>query len=172
MTASLPSVRPPKADLDVGKLILSGPKMAGKPWLTATVTAAVTGSTLETTIEGASTLTLTVTDWYGKLMRSQLLKGPVQITFDGEDYVLTKVARADTILTLTFEDRAVNLLRQYTKARKADRANTTRAQFIRSMVNEVTQARIPFVCPEVNKRQAIARPTVVVRMRTQRAWLH
>ena len=33
---------------------------------------------------------------------------------------------------------------------------TTRAQFVRSMVREVTQARIPFACPEVNRRQAIA----------------
>lgn len=172
MTSSLSTARRPKADFDVGKLILSGPKMAGKRSLAAQVQALVTSSTVETTIEGAATLTLTVTDWSRKLLANPLIAGPVQITFDGEEFVLTKVSKSDTILTLTFEDRAVNLLRQYSKPKKADRAHTTRAQFVRSMVQEVKEVHIPFVCPEINDKQPIAKPVkVVVRTRTQRPWL-
>jgi hypothetical protein len=155
VTSSLSSVRPPKADIDIGKLILTGPKQVGRRALTAQIQALVTGSTLETTIEGASTLTLTITDWSRRLLHNPLITGPVQLTLDREEFVLTKLAKQDTTLTLTFEDRAVNLLRQYSKPKKADRARTTRAQFVRSMVREVTEAAIPFVCPEIQAKQQI-----------------
>jgi hypothetical protein len=59
-------------------------------------------------------------------------------------------------MTLTFEETAVYWLRQYDNRKKAERDTTTRAQFIRSMVREVSQVRIPFECPEVNVRQPIA----------------
>jgi hypothetical protein len=162
-------VRPPKADIDISKVILSGPKMAGKRSLAAQVQGRITGSSVETTIEGASTLTLTITDWSRALVHNPLIAGPVQVTFDGEEFVLTKVAKADTTITLTFEDRAVNLLRQYSKPKKADRAHTTRAQFVRSMAQEVKEATIDFVCPEISTKQPIAKPSkVVVRTRTKR----
>ena len=172
MTSSLSPARPPKADLDIGKLVLTGPKAGSNTAiLSAEIQKLVTGSTIETTIEGASTLTLTVTDWSRKLIKSPLLTGPVQLTFDGEDWTLTKVAKQGTILTLTFEDTAVHLLRQYRKPKKADRAHTTRAQFIRSMVQEVTEVTIPFACPEINDKQSIAKPKPAVRVGTQR-WPH
>jgi hypothetical protein len=135
-------------------LILTGAK-GGKNALSTQIQSLVTSSTLETTIEGASTLTLTVSDWSRRLLHNPLIMGPVQLTFDGEEFVLTKVSKQDTIITLTFEDRAVNLLRQYSKPKKADRAHTTRAQFVRSMVQEVKEARIPFVCPEIQAKQQI-----------------
>ena len=69
---------------------------------------------------------------------------------------MVKVSKSDTALTLTFEETAVSLLRLYSSPRKSDRATTTRAQFVRSLVQEVKEARIPFACPEVNKRQAVA----------------
>jgi hypothetical protein len=166
----LSPVRPPRVDLDVANLILKGPKQAGKQ-LSTVITRAITTGQIENTIEGASTLTLSVTDWAGALMRSQMLKGEVQLEFDGETFVLTKVARQSTVMTLTFEDRAVNLLRSYTKAKKADRASTTRAQFIRSMVQEVKEAVIPFQCPELNVKEPIGKPKAL-RARTQREWLH
>ena len=164
---SLSTVRPPRSDLDVSRLTLKGPKVKGHKQLATQIQQAITSGQLETTIEGASTLTLTVTDWSEGLLKSQLITGAVQLSFDGEDYVLTKLARQDTIMTLTFEDRAVNLLRGFSKAKKANRANTTRAQFVRSMVQECANPRIPFHCPEVNVKQPIAEPKVL-RARTKR----
>ena len=165
----LSTVRPPAADLDVSSIILSGPKLKGSRQITQQIRQAITGITLDQTMEGASTLTISVTDWSMALMRSQLITGAVTVKFDSIDYTLTKVARADTVMTLTFEETAVALLRLYSKPRKADRSNTTRAQFIRSMVQEVTQARIPFQCPEVNSRQNVAKPTANAVM-AQRIW--
>ena len=165
----LSTVRPPQADLDVSSITLSGPKLAGSRQITQQIRQAITGVTLEQTMEGASTLTISVTDWSMALMRSQLITGSVTVKFDAIDYTLTKVARADTVMTLTFEETAVALLRLYSKPKKADRANTTRAQFVRSMVQEVTQARIPFQCPEVNTKQTVAKPTANVAL-AARTW--
>lgn len=166
---TLSQVRPPRGDFDVSRILLSGPKQKGKR-LSAQVRGAITDGGIEQTIEGASTLTLTIYDWAEGLLHSQLILGAVTVTFDGLDFTLTKIARADDKMTLTFEETAVNLLRQYKSAKKADRANTTRAQFVRSMVQEVTQAHIPFVCPEVNTKQPVGKPTVLVA-RTRRRWL-
>ena len=146
----LAQVRPPAADLDVANLTLQGKGVSAKLKQT------ITDGSIEQTIQGASTLTLTVADWSGGLLRSALLAGAVTLTFDGLSFTLVKTSKSDTALTLTFEETAVNLLRQYSSPRKANRDSTTRAQFVRSLVQEVKEARIPFVCPEVNKRQAIA----------------
>jgi|SRR5215467_6325442 len=161
----LGAVRPPRADFDVAAITLSGPK-TGNRRLSVQLRSAITDGTIETTIDGASTLTLVVTDWAEGLLHSELITGALTVTFDGESFTLTKIARQDTSMTLTFEDTAVNLLRKYNKAKKADRANSTRAQFVRSMVQEVTEARIPFMCPEVNDKQPIGKPTVL-RMRSK-----
>lgn len=146
----LSTVRPPRADLDVNNMKLQGKRLSAK------LKQSITGATLETTIQGASTLTLTVADWHEGLLHSKLLAGKCELTFDGESFTLVKISRTGPNMQLTFEDTAVNLLRQYTKPLKANRAKVTRAQFVRKMVREVTQARIPFHCPEINKKQPIA----------------
>jgi hypothetical protein len=156
---ALSVARPPRSDLDVSGLVLSGPKSGGKA-LTAAIQRAITSGTIENTIDGASTLTLSVNDPYKGLLRSQLIKGPVRVSFDGLDFTLTKVQRQDMETVLTFEETGVNLLRQYSGPKKADRANSTRAAFVRSMVKEVREAKIPFQCPEINKRQPISKPSV------------
>lgn len=166
---TLSTVRPPRGDFDVSRITLSGPKQKGKR-LSAQVRGAITDGSIEQTMDGASTLTLVIYDWAEGLLHSQLILGAVTVNFDGLDFTLSKVARQDQSMTLTFEETAVNLLRQYKSPKKADRANTTRAQFVRSMVQEVKQARIPFVCPEVNTKQPIGKPTVALA-RTKRQWL-
>jgi hypothetical protein len=146
------TVRRVRSDLDLGRMILQGQTMS------AQLRNAVTDCQLEQTTDGASTLTIAVSDWYERLLRSPIITGASTLVFDGISFTLVKTTRQDNTITLTFEETAVNLLRLYDSARKANRANTTRAQFVRSMVREVTQARIPFRCPEVNVRQPIASP--------------
>ena len=148
---TLSTVRRPRSDFDVDNLTLTGGP------LTAKIKAAVTDGSVETTLDGASTLTLTVNDWGRRLLQSALLAGNITLAFDGISYTLVKLSAADVgALTLTFEETAVNLLRQYNKPKTANRNNVTRAQFVQSMVTEVREAKIPFSCPEVNKRQPIS----------------
>jgi hypothetical protein len=147
----LSPIRRPRADLDIENIKLQGKHVSAK------LKQAITDGSIESTIDGASTLTLVVADWYEGLLHSKLITGACTLTFDGESFTLVKIARAQgDSMTLTFEDTAVNLLRQYKGPLKANRKNTTRAQFVRKMVKEVKQARIPFKCPEVNKKQPIA----------------
>jgi hypothetical protein len=147
---TLSVVRRPRADLDVGALRLQGSGLPVK------LRNSITDASIDETIDGASTLTLTVNDWGKTLLQSEAAQSAATLTFDGLSFTLVKISRQQDATTLTFEETAVNLLRRYSKPRKANRANTTRAQFVRSMVREVKEARIPFECPEVNKRQPIA----------------
>jgi hypothetical protein len=153
---TLSVVRPPRADLDPSKLTLTGKQ--GKKKLSLQIQQAVSDATIEQTIDGATTLTLTVFDPEKGLLRSQLLAGAITMNFDGENFTLTKINRQGDTTQLTLEDTAVNLLRQYSKSKKANRSNTTRAQFVRSLVKEVKEATIPFMCPEVNVKQPIGKP--------------
>ena len=123
---------------------------------------AVTDGTLERTIEGASTLTLTVHDPAGDLLNGRTRYGPLiredylDVELDGQGYRLVKLGRQGSALSLTFEDRVVARLREFDDPLSANRADTTRAQFARSLVAEA-RPRITFRCPEVNDEQPIAR---------------
>jgi|SRR5215831_8636384 len=144
-------VRAPAAKLDPGALVLQG-----RP-ISPSIAQAVTAMSLEQTMEGASTLAITVSDYSGALLRSQLLRGKVGLTFDGVPFTLVKVERGDRVVVLSFEESAVNLLRHYTKPRKAVRSRSmTRAMFVRSLITEPRERRIPYRIPEINVRQPIA----------------
>lgn len=148
-------VRAPRDDFAVGNLLLQGKQMSAR------LQRSITAGSVETTIQGASTLTITVSDWDRTLLTSELLMGapkaPPTLVFDGIEFCLVKTSTAeDDTVSLTFEEYAVHLLRLYSSPKKANRATTTRAQFVRSLVREVTQARIPFRCPEVNVTEPIA----------------
>jgi hypothetical protein len=150
-TKPLATVRPPARDVDIGRLVL-----ATDAKTRVVLTPLITDATLEETIDGASTLTLTVHDYNRRLLRSKLVKTACTLELDRVSYRLVKVAHAENAITLTFEETAVNVLRGYDSPKKANRANTTRAQFVESLVREPKAYRIPFRCPERNVRQPIA----------------
>jgi hypothetical protein len=139
-----------------------------KSGLDVSVADAITGGELERTMEGASTLTLTLHDPHRALLRNPDLARAIDMTFGGYWWRLVKVSKSGDALTLTFEDRDVAYLRQHAKPRKAFRNKVTRAEFIRQLVREVGQRpakkgrkptwntkRITFVCPELTKVQPI-----------------
>lgn len=142
----------PASDLDVDRMILRGEKR-----LTVNLKSLIVEGTHEQTIEGASTLTIVVRDADRGLLRSSLVKTRSMMWLDGIWYSLVKVSRQGNAVTLLFEETAVSLLRRYQRPKKANRANTTRAQFVRSLVREVRESTIPFRIPEVNERQPIAK---------------
>lgn len=146
----LATVRRPQADLDPGSLKLQGQKIS------VLLARSITAMELDQTIEGASTLTVTVADYNGTLLRSALLTGPVTMECDGIPFTLVKTSKGDRTMVLTFEETAANVLRRYSKPRKADRANTTRAQFVRTLITEPTEARIPYRIPEADVVQPVS----------------
>ena len=141
----------PERDVDVNSLVLDvvNRKVRG---MDTQIIASVTGGEIERTMEGASTLTLTVHDPHRALLRSGMFSYASNLKLDRLNLRLVKVAKQDDELTLTFEDRAVALLRQHKKPRKATRGKVNRAQFALSIVREV-RPRIHFVCPELHATQ-------------------
>jgi CHAP domain len=118
------------------------------------------------TIDGASTLELGIDDPAWLIEGSGLLDPDdngrmqgVDITVDALPFRLAKASRSgDGILTLTFEDMVVQLLRAHRSALAASRGSMTRGQFIEKLVREVKTRAIPFFSPEKGTKQAVELP--------------
>lgn len=117
----------------------------------------VTDAVVERTIEGASTLTVTVVDNERSLLRSGQLGARVDLEVDGLWFRLAAVAKVGKIITLTFEDREIAVLRTYDKpikqAQSTSRNVVTRAQFALRLIREVREFSIPYVIPELTVKQ-------------------
>jgi hypothetical protein len=138
---------------------------------------AITDTNLVLTIEGASTLEITVLDKDLRLLNGDLLVGwawgtnaddrdeahwikdgrAVDAKLDDLWFRLVKVEKQsrDT-LVLTFEDRLVALLRAHRGARKVYRDQFTRAEFVDALCRA---AGVPTYIPELHVAQPIAAPS-------------
>jgi hypothetical protein len=151
-----PVVKLQVAQTPAKPLELQDLRLQGDNKVVAALNRAMTSATQDTSMEGASTVVLTVRDPARGLLRSNLVKNKSTLVLDRVQYRLVRVARDGNQLTLTFEETAVNVLREFDSPRKANRANTTRAQFVKTLVQEPKEFVIPFRCPELNEKQAIA----------------
>jgi hypothetical protein len=145
------------SDVDVGAVALQivGAKLGKGSAIR--VEGRITDGRLERTMDGASTLTLTLDDHDRALLRSGALSQQIDLNLAGEWWRLVQVSKQGDTLTLTFEDRAVAYLRKITTPRKAKRSKMTRAEFALSIVREVKAGGgIPFVCPDLTVKQPIA----------------
>lgn len=146
-----------RRDVELESLVLT---RSGYPRLD--IADSIVSGDVERTMDGASTLTVTVQDSSRRLIESGRLEtdkdrlATVRTHVDGLGWELEKVTKQGDQLTLTFEDLEVSLLRRHRKFRKAARSKVTRAQFVLSLVREVKFKRIKFHCPELNKVQPIA----------------
>jgi hypothetical protein len=151
------------ADDRIDRLVLD-PVLLGIPSLD--VLEALTDAKVTLTIEGASTLELTLNDPDFLVEQSGVLMGrgdarrltAVEVMLDGLAYRLAKAAREDSEITLTFEDRLVALLREHNKPMSASRGSMTRAQFIRKMLAEIKTGDVLFYSPEQSITQIRERP--------------
>jgi hypothetical protein len=154
-------------DVDVDRLYLA----LGKS--TVPIQEAVTDAIVERTIEGASTITITVEDRDYTLLKSGRLSSRNDIEIDGLYFRLVGVNLSGTTITLTFEDREISVLRTYNKpikqSLKTSRAQVTRAHFILRMIKEVKEFKIPYFIPELNKVQPIAGMKQVPAAKTKAA---
>ena len=139
-------------------------------------------SRLELSVEGASTLTISVEDDGLKLLRSGIFerwawgetgvrnemawvrKGrAVDCYLDDGDggrvwFRLVKVSKVATTLTLTFEDRIVAYLRRHKGTRKLRRSKGTRAMFVQMLAREPkADGGVPTFVPELRIKQPIAK---------------
>jgi len=119
------------------------------------VTDAILDGEISRTIEGASTVRITLLDRDRKIFRSGRLNEKADILLDGLWFRLVSVEKNNDTLTLIFEDREVAIMRTYNKYIKVARASISRARFIQRMVKEVKEIKIPFVCPEIDVKQAV-----------------
>lgn len=124
----------------------------------------ITAGEIVLSIEQASSLAVTLFDPDLDLLRSGYLDTEddelklIQVDFDEWVWRLVKVNKAGDYLNLTFEERAVNLLKKYKTPLKATRGDgkkqVTRAEFILKMVREVKHV-IPVRIFELHKEQPI-----------------
>ena len=114
------------------------------------------------TIEGASTVTVTLIDPDRAVLRSGLLNSKLDIELDGLWFRLVKVEKEDDELDLIFEDREIAILRGHNKLKIAHRSQTTRAEFVRNLIRETDKEISPpiaVVIPELHKIQPIEKST-------------
>jgi hypothetical protein len=113
---------------------------------------------VDSTIEGAPTLTLSVHDATGKL-REELRRGEFNMDALGESWAYSGLSKqGGDLLQLTFENRLVADLRKRTTPAKVSRGKMTRAQFVRSrVVRDVKRFGGDFICPQLNVRQPLAK---------------
>jgi hypothetical protein len=122
----------------------------------------VTDITVTRTIEGASTLIVTVSDNDRAVLRSNCLREKMDVEIDKLWFRLVKVEGSGNNLVLTFEDREISVLRTYKKHKTAHRSQVTRAEFILNLIREVKEFKIPVVIPQLHKTQPIQKSTDMV----------
>lgn len=126
----------------------------------------VMSADVERTIDGASTLTVTIADADGNLLNSKLLHNRCDVQVDGLWFRLCKLGRTAGQLTLTFEDREIAVLRTYNSPIKQSKKTSrnkgvTRAEFILRLIREVSgpdrsfAGPIPYVIPDLHKVQPV-----------------
>lgn len=113
--------------------------------------AAITDAGLTRTMEGASTLTVSVHDQFMDLSRT-LFRHAARVELDGLEFRLVAPNWQGGILGLTFEDEQVARLRAFDSPKSARRDHVTRARFIKSLFDE---AGVPFFCPVLDKPQPV-----------------
>lgn len=110
---------------------------------------------VEQTIDGASTIVIKFHDPKRRLKKAGLLERGTKLTIDDYDFALVGAVKAGSTFTITFEPWVVWLLRQQKGFRRGFRDKMTRAEFALHLVREVRRPPIPFVCPELHKKQPI-----------------
>src|SRR6266496_1585147 len=147
------------ADLDLEKMVIY---LKGR--IQFDVADRVMDIGLVRSIDGASTIKVSLNDYDRSIVQSRRLHNALDVQLDGMWFRMVKVEReaGDDQLDLTFEQREIAVLRSYPKKGAkhngvifADRAKVTRAEFILRLIREVKEFKIPVVIPELHRPQAI-----------------
>jgi murein DD-endopeptidase MepM/ murein hydrolase activator NlpD len=126
----------------------------------------ISDATVVRSIEGASTVTITLDDNDRTILRSGLLSRDLDFQLDGMWWQLAQVAKDEgDQLTLTFETREIARLRRRVKFIQQARDDYhTRARFILRMIRELKETpdylNVPVVIPELKIVQKVAASAV------------
>jgi hypothetical protein len=149
--------------------------LAGKT-ISADVREAISDCALRRTIEGASTLTLTVQDTSRKLLRSPIFASRATLGLDGLAFELVKIAKTGDRLALTGEAQAVASLRRQKGARSAAAGTTTRSEFAARLVGETPGVKFLGYTEPAKSRVALSRAaaedtwTCLTRLASEVGW--
>jgi len=135
-------------DLDLAQLKLLTRGKAAYP-----IDEAVISGDIIRTIEGASTVEITVNDRSRAIRNSGRLVAETDIRIDGLWFRLVNVKKQGNNLSLIFESREVAILRTYKKKKTSAWGKTTRTRFAKALITEVKELSIKFVCPELTKKK-------------------
>jgi hypothetical protein len=115
------------------------------------LTSVITSADIRRTIEGASVLTVVVDDDLDRtIQNSGRLGKKVDVNVNGLWFTLVGVRKAGRSLTLTFEEREVNVLRYYNSFIMADRTDTRRTEFVLRLIQEVKEIPLKWIIPELH----------------------
>jgi cell wall-associated NlpC family hydrolase len=106
-------------------------------YVSAELVEAVTAADLTRTIDGVTFFEITVHDPKHKLLRSALFQQRSVVKLEGNRFELVQVRKTGSDFQLTFEDVIVAELRRRKEPRTAAPGTTTRAAFVRRLVEEV-----------------------------------
>lgn len=90
---------------------------------------------------------------------TDVIERAVDVILDDVHFRLVKVGYnwGMSQVTLTFEDRIIYWLRRKKGPIRSSRAEITRAEFVLRLLREIKAEKVPFICPELHKRQQIAK---------------
>src|SRR5262245_45416998 len=120
----------------------------------------VTSAEFEDSIDKANTFTMTIHDPDWELLNSGALTVPVDINPGGIKhlwYRLDSYEVDNDDITLIFATRNAVYMEGHKKPFKVSRNKSTRAEFILMMIRKVKTTKIKLVCPELHKKQKIAK---------------
>ena len=145
-------------DVDLGNFLLDAANHVG---LDMDLASSITDGTIERTMDGASTVSVTVHDAHRILLGSDLWKYTLEVELGGLWWRLVHVSKQGDDLILQFEDRVVAWMRRKKDPLKVSRNKMTRAEFIRKMINEIKQDNeagtpLSLYSPKLHKKQPIA----------------
>lgn len=111
------------------------------------------------TTEGASTLTVPIYDPNLSFLRHSLLSEKFDAELDGLHFRYVGLSKTGKNLGLTLEDRDVAKIREFLGprrafARRGQKDELTRAEFVKSLVREAHPS-LDFFCPQLHKKQPI-----------------
>lgn len=103
---------------------------------------AITSITMKETINGASTLEISLRDPDKTITRSGIIAKRVGATLDGAAFELCATSKSGNEMTLTFEDAAVAALRRHTSYMKVSANTMSRVDFCRKMFREESWIKV------------------------------
>lgn len=139
-------------DIDPGKMLW---RVINHKKLNTDISSSVIDATIEDDIASTPNIKLTIRDPEWELLESGALTKAIEMPVGKRWYRLLEVEVDDDIVTCTFVIRNAIYLMHHNRKRKANRKNTTRAEFILMLVRAVKKVKIPFYCKQLHKKQKI-----------------